>query len=291
MKKIYLLIVFLSLWGKGVFGDVGKQEEIDFLLFLPNSSTQFTDAAQAKTHLDSMAHYLKSRDILPGRIYVYGYAANSNNDIEPTRLSINRALFVMQELQKRGIASELFAEPVGFGPVDLWGRNADESAKNPNMRVRILLEDIILTPALAASESAAVIQPEEPAVEYIIKNRRFSFPWWLLPFAFLAVAVIMFITSKRKKNVSANPMPVCAQKSEPAEDKIMILEEEEIRLYAQKLYEQRNGQDEDPVEDWLQAICELTDHYEALGYRVILYWELKTRSIDEPPFPITYNEC
>jgi hypothetical protein len=285
MKKLYILIVFLTLWGKGAFGDVGKQEEIDFLLFLPNSSSQFADAAQATMHLDAAAHYLKSREILPGQIYVYGYAANAKNDIEPNSLSINRALFVIQELQKRGIASELFADPVGCGQVDLWGSNANESARSPNRRVRILLEDIVLTPSLAASESAVVIPPtvmppEEPIRhEYLTEESRSSFPWWLLLLLLLAllalpaIATIMFFMSKRKRNASAKPIPICAQKAEPPEEKIKILEEEEIRRYAYELYDRRDGYNEDEVEDWLQSICELTDHYEALGYRVILYWE------------------
>jgi hypothetical protein len=279
MKKLYVLIIFLAFCGEGVFGDAGKREEIDFLLFLPNSSDQFADADQAMTRLDAAARNLRGRQILPGQIYVYGYAANVINDIEAGSLSINRALFVIQELQKRGIAGELFAEPVGYGEVDLWGSNTDEPDRIPNRRVRILVEDIILTPAISAPESAAVtppavIPPKKPAGE-----SRPSFPWWLLLLALLAIAAVIFFASRRKKNAPPKPTPIYAQKAEPPEEKIIILEEEEIRLYAYGLYERRYGQDGDAAGDWLRSIRELTAHYEALGYRVILYWEQEAQQL------------
>ncbi|MDR2922060.1 MAG: hypothetical protein LBU85_01815 [Treponema sp.] len=384
MKKLFVVMVFLTLWGKGAFGDTGKQEEVGFLLFLPNSSDQFADVDQAMARLDTAARYLKSRNILPGQIYVYGYAANVANDIEPNRLSLDRALFVIQELQKRGIASGLFADPVGYGHVDLWGGNIDEADRSPNRRVRILLENIPPTPAATASESAAAIPEEKPAAttpaaepaavtpkEKPSEKPRSSFPWLLLLLALLVIAAIIFFASRRKKNASAEPMPVsarkaeppvepipvaaqkaeppvepmpvsvrkaeppvepipvsvrkaeppvepipvstrktepavepipvsvrkaeppvepipvsvrkaeppvepipvAAQKAEPPKEKIVILEEEEIRRHAYGLYERRYGQNGDAVGDWHQSICELTAHYEGLGYRVILYWE------------------
>jgi hypothetical protein len=317
MKKIYFIIILLTLWGRGAFGDAGEQEEIDFLLFLPNSSDQFADADQAAIHLDTVARYLKGRDILPGQIYVYGYAANVTNDIEPINLSLNRALFVIQELKERGIASYLFADPVGYGPVDLWGGNINESDRSPNRRVRILVENIILTPTLVASEEpAAETPPEEPAEEPIeepirqessTEKSHFSFPWWLLLLALLAIIVIIFFASRRKKSAPAKPIPAPVRKAEPPvepipvpvqktepsvkpilvpvqktespHEKIKILEEEEIRLYAYGLYERRYGQNGDTVGDWHQSICELTAYYEARGYRVILYWEQEAQQL------------
>jgi hypothetical protein len=302
MKKLYGFMILLVFLGTGAFGDNDKQEEIDFLLFLPNSSDQFADTAQAMTDLDTVAHYLKGRNILPGQIYVYGYAANANNDIEPINLSINRALFVIQELQKRGIANDLFADPVGYGSVDLWGSNIDEEDRIPNRRVRILLEDIILTPALVTAEAVETVEPAVlmPAEKQAEKSR--SFPWWLLLLPLIAIAAILL--SKRKKNAPAKPIPVIApkveppkpeppkiepqkvetapvftKKAEPPKDKIIVLSEDVIRRCAYGLYEKRYGQSEDAIGDWYWSISELTSQYEALGYRVIMYWEPEAREI------------
>jgi len=313
-------MVLLVIGGITVFGADGDYEEIGFLLFTLNSDNEFADAAQAKTHLDSVANYLKSRYILPGQIYVYGYAANANNDLDPVYLSRNRAFFVIQELQKRGIAGDLFADPVGYGSVDLWGSNIDESDKIPNRRVRILLRNISpAVPETVTAEPAETAETVKPAAEIPTEEPtgkpHFSFPWWLLLLPLL-ILLFVFLAFKRKKDtsdkpapvvkrteppkenipvkpspvferkpeppkedVSVKPSPVFAQKHEtspePPKEKIKILEEEEIRLYAYGLYERRFGQNGNDVLDWFQSIRELTDRYEALGYRVILYWENK----------------
>jgi hypothetical protein len=382
MKKLYAVIVLLAFFGicvasNDAFAQTGDQEEIDFLLFLPNSDNQFADDAQAMTHLDTVAHYLKGRDILPGRIYVYGYAADVANEIDPILLSKNRALFVMQELQKRGIANNLFADPVGYGHVDLWGDNTDEPDRSPNRRVRILVENIILTPAIVAepeviiepvetaepAETVKVTPPPKPTEE---PPYSLPFPWWLLLLPLLLIPVIL-LASKHKKNAPAKPAPVIAQKTEPQKvepppvivpkaeppkvepqpvivpkaepskvepipvsvqkteppkvepqpvivpkaelskvepqkaepipffakkaeppkEKIKVLGEEEIRLYSYGLYDRRYGQNASAVEDWYQSICELSAHYEALGYRVILYWEPEAQTIPQTP-PTNY---
>jgi len=104
VKKLYLISIFLLFAGFSAFGQGQgpEQEEIDYLLFLPNSSDLFVNEEQALAQLDNMAKFLLSRDIAPGQINVYGYAAFAANDIDPIHLSRNRALFVINELQKRG---------------------------------------------------------------------------------------------------------------------------------------------------------------------------------------------
>jgi len=297
MKKLYIAMVLLVITGITVFGDGGNYEEIGFLLFMLNSDNEFADTAQANIYLDSVANYLKGKNILPDQIYVYGYAANANNDIDPIYLSRNRAFFVIQELQKRGIASNLFADPVGYGSVDLWGSNIDESDKIPNRRVRILLRDIIPTPEAVTAEPVETVEPAEvtPSEKPAGKSH-YSFPWRLfllllliIPFIFLAYkrrkntsdkpAPVVQETEPPKENIPVKPLPVPGQKPEPQKEKIIILEEEVIRLYAYGLYEKRFGQNGNDVLDWFQSIRELTGRYEALGYRVILYWEEEAQRI------------
>jgi hypothetical protein len=333
MKKLYPIMILLVFWGICVFGDTANQEEINFLLFLPNSGSYFADPAQASSHLDAVARYLKDKTILPGQIYVYGYTANAPNDIDPVSLSIRRARFVIQELQRRGISGDLFADPVGYGPVDLWGDNTNEADKHPNRRVRILLDKTVLTQAIVTAEPektaepAAAVKPQEKPAE----KARFSFHWqlpqWHLPWQWLlllllpllAIAAIA-LASKRKKDTPAKPgkpkpvivpkaeppkvepqktepqrvepqktepvpvpvpvpeqkaapIPFFAQKADPPKEKVIVLEEEEIRRYSYELFERRNGEHGFAEQDWYKSISELTAIYQAQGYRVILYWD------------------
>ena len=258
MKKLCLLLFFVSLFGFLAFGDTGEQEEIDFLLFLHNSANRFVNEESAMIQLDNTAIYLMARNLSPGRISVHGYAAAAVNDIEPYNLSRERALHVISELQKRGLSGDLFAEPVAYGQVDLWGGNADERDRSLNRRVRILLDDSVLT---MADFRTVCTWEETETVKTCSK-----FPWWIIPLALLGIAliaaIIFFASASRRKETST------------AEKKIYILTEDEIRRHAYGLHRQRNGQSEDAVEDWHHSIRELTAHHEAQGYEVISYWEL-----------------
>jgi hypothetical protein len=227
--------------------------------------------------LDNMAGYLLNKNLVSGQIFVYGYAAAVVNDIEPVVLSRDRALFVINELQKRGLSGELFADPIGYGSVDLWGSNADEGDRGPNRRVRILLDGNILTPAIVQAPEPEItiskIEPDEKPIPHEKDRVRSKFPWWILLLALLAVLALLLLGLKRKKRPAGETKIVPIAVPLAPIEKIKVLEEEEIRLYAYGLYEQRNGQNGNAEGDWYRAICELTAYYEARGYRVILYWE------------------
>ena len=286
MKKLNLLMVFIVLFGFAVFGDIGEQEEIDFLLFFPNSSNRFVNDYQAMIQLDNLAKYLTDRNLVSGQISVYGYAAYAVNDIEPIDLSMDRALFVMNELQKRGVSGELFSDPVGYGAVDLWGSNANEADRSPNRRVRIMLDDIILTPvAIKAADSEVEISNiviEEPArFENLPAKSSPGFPWkilLLLLILALLAAIIFFLFRKRSSvGKTAEELPVAAEAEaaiiHPAVIPVVVKDiivnlEEEIRFRAYELYQQRNGQNWDMDNDWYKAVPEICARYEAAGYQV-----------------------
>ena len=275
MKKFCLVLVFLALLGFPAFGE--EQEEVDFLLFLPDSSNEFVNQAQAMIQLDNVANYLKNKNLAPGQIMVYGYAASFVNDIEPMDLSRERALFVVNELKRRGLSGELLADPVGLGSVDLWGSNTDEEDREPNRRVRILLDDTVLTPVVVKTpEPPPPVQPVPVQSEPAPDKPHSKFPWWIL-FIALALLLLLLFLLKRKKNTAftsaPQPEPEPVVPVVPAE-KIKVLEEEEIRNYAYGLYEKRFGQDGNDIGDWFQAIWELTAYFQAQGYRVLLYWEI-----------------
>ncbi|MDR1869485.1 MAG: hypothetical protein LBQ82_05830 [Treponema sp.] len=228
MKNLRLLSFLLFFIVFTVFVDAEEQEEIDYLLFLPNSSDLFVDEEQALAQLDNMAKFLLDRDIAPGQINVYGYAAFAANDIDPVHLSRNRALFVIDELQKRGVPQNLFSVPVGHGEVDLWGSNIDEDNKIPNRRVRVVLNGSVLvleqsTGQVIESEVPAPVEPEAADSEITISSididetpikskdttvrSNKTFPRWIL-LPLLLLLLIPFLFSKlRKKSTEKTIKP------------------------------------------------------------------------------------
>ena len=214
MKKSCLVIFFLVFFGLRLFGEPADQEEIDYLLFLPNSGNNFVNENQAGTQLDRTARYLKERDLVPGQVIIYGYAAFSNNDIDPMDISRQRALFVINELHKRGVSRNLFADPVGHGSVYLWGTNSTEEDKVPNRRVRILIDGTLITPEVIAAPNIAdamgdgkiiiTEEIEEPEKQNAAKAAGepfdFNFPWWiLLPLLLVPLLFLLFRSLKNRK--------------------------------------------------------------------------------------------
>jgi hypothetical protein len=304
MKKqclVSVLFVCIVFW---VFGDTEKQEEIDYLLFLPDSSSLFVNEAQAMVQLDNMAKYLRGRELSPGQIYVYGYAAFAENDIEPVNLSRDRALWVVNELQKRGVPYLLFADAVGHGSVDLWGNNEDEEGRSPNRRVRVVLDGTVITPQIlkdAESEiPVATIDIEEdveaPISQESTTDESKPFPWWIL--LLLPILGLIFFLLKKKKSpdkktakpekieepiaapvpapiaasepVKPTPIPIPASESvKPAATSTFTVNlEEEIRFRSYELYLRRYGHSENHYEDWCRAVLEISAKYEADGYQV-----------------------
>jgi len=194
MKKSYLIIVFLGLFGFPSFADSGQLEEIDYLLFSPNSSSRFLDADQAAVKLDNAAEYLLGRNLIPGQIHIHGYAAAAKNNIDPLALSSDRALIVMNELQMRGVPSRFFSEPVGHGEVRTWGSNITEEDRNPNRRVRILLA--------ANAAPAGRFAARDGISAHISKA---EFPWIILLLLLLASALLaasLLLAAKCRKRTA-----------------------------------------------------------------------------------------
>jgi hypothetical protein len=273
MKKLCFLSVFISLFCFSAFCNADEQEEVDFLLFLPDSSNEFADEEQAKKQLDNMAEYLKGRELIPGQIQVYGYSAAFANDTDATDISRDRAYFVINELQNRGVSGDLFSDPVAYGAVDLWGANTDEDDRGPNRRVRILLDGSFLTPAIiqAAEDEVQIsasdeekITKEEIAEEVIIQKvssgKKCSlFPWILLPLLLLLLlAAFLFFLLRRKR-------------AAPTETAIIDVNlDEEILFCAYMLYLERNGQSVNVYEDWYKAVTAICTKYEAKGYQTYM---------------------
>ena len=290
MKKFCLLPVFFVFLCFFVFGETDEREEIDFLLFAPNSGELFVNEDQAMIQLDNLAKYLIGRNLIPGQIYVYGYASAAINDIDSVSLSRDRASFVINELQKRGVPKDLFSDPVAYGEVDLWGGNTSEEDRIPNRRVRIVLDGNVLTPAvLKAVDTEPVTSGSDDTAAARENSQAESgsdFPWWIL-LPLLLLAALIFFLLKRGKRAAGKPIP--DNEPEKAEEPIPAVVksetfvknlEEEIRFRAYELYQQRNGRNEDAEGDWYIALPEVCARYEAAGYQVYAeagnWWARKT---------------
>ena len=301
IKRLCLVLVLISMCDLLIFGDAGEQKEVGFLLFMPNSGNRFVNEDKAMIRLDNMANYLMSRSLSPGQIKVYGYTAIVANDIESTDLSRDRALYVINELQKRGLGGDLFAEPIACGAVDLWDSNTDEGDRSLNRRVRVLVDDAILTSAELQAVGTGKKNPGEGNFQIVIQDKTAikktgsKFPWWIIPLALIGLAVIaaiIFFAYRRWRGLTGvmvqETIPPKSKKVPvfipvavvPPGGKTYVLTEEEIRRYAYELYQLRYGQNVNEVEDWHQSVHELTAYYEAKGYRVVLYWETLTKVTD-----------
>jgi hypothetical protein len=316
MGKRYLVVVFLVFLVFFVFADTSEKEEVDFLLFLPNSAEEFADEGRAMIQLDNVAKYLSGKNPNPGQIYVYGYTADVVNDIDSVDLSKTRALLVINELQKRGIARELFAEPVAYGPVALWGNNIDEDDRSPNRRVRILFDGTILTPAVLAPVEPVVepvAEPEEPEIIITVADTgyavqrdnakdksAFKFPWLILLLLLLLAALLFLLSKLKRRTKTVKPVPsetLVIQAGPPVIDakpaiipapidtsvttsEMVVNLDEEIRFRAYELYLLRYGQNEDEINDWYRAVKEVCGRYEASGYQTYKsggsWWAKKT---------------
>ena len=278
MKKLFFILALFILFGSLAFADTAEQEEIDFLLFFPNSSNQFVNTEQANIQLDNLAKYLKEKNLVPGQIGVYGYAAVAENEIEPISLSMNRAVFVINELQKRGVSKDLFSDPVAYGAVNLWGSNSNEETRIPNRRVRILLDGDFLTPVII---QATEHEPAPAIIEDAVSEPGFKFPWKLLLLLLLIPLIILLMALRRKKPVAsteekplpASPALLSQGPIAVAADESVLDLDEEIRRRAYELFEQRHGQNGDMDGDWYMAVCEICPRYEKAGYKVSIKGE------------------
>ena len=277
MKKVCFFLILFIFVGFFVFSDANEQEEIDFLLFYLNSSSRFVNEAEAAKQLDNLANYLKSRELASGQIIVHGYAANADNDIDPVKLSRDRALFVINELQRRGVAGNLFSEPVGYGAVNLWGRNTNEQERIPNRRVIILIDGSIITPEIIMAEPVKEPEPIQPVIvpEPTAKKAPIKFPWWIFLLLLLLLLLILLLARRKKPKAEQSTIPVKQAEviEKPAPVPVAMVEkivdlEEEIRLCAYGYFAERDYQHGFFYEDWCNAVDEVGAKYRAEGYKV-----------------------
>ena len=300
MKKLWCVLIFFMFLGFSTFGNTSEQEEVDFLLFLPNSGSQFVDEEQAMIHLDNVARYLIGRNLSAGQIRIDGYTAAVPNDIDSVELSLERALFVINELQKRSVPEDLFAEPVAFGAVNIWGNNINEEARSPNRRVIIFIDGQVLTSETVdafdpADDSSDVDEHTDPiiipqttttALQVATQDEKTSLWWlWLLLLLLPLLALLLFFLLRSRKNkiiaggaILAAPVTITYT---------VVNLEEEIRLCAYGHFLARDGQNGDAYGDWCKAVVDVCAIYEANGFETYpedeSWWARRESSKERKP--------
>ncbi|MCL2801175.1 MAG: hypothetical protein FWD28_05415 [Treponema sp.] len=286
MKKLYFLTVFLIFFSFLAFGETGDQEEVDFLLFMPNSGNEFANEDRARVQLNNIARYINSRNLSTGQISVFGYTAFAVSDVEPFGLSRERAAFVINQLVRRGVPNHLFSDPVGYGSVFTWGDNTDEEDRVPNRRVRIVIEEIAITPEVLFEagyyeETSSDVEeaiPAETSTE--TETRIFDIPWLILfPFLLLPLLFLLFRKkdkhddrhdnksddrSERTETPAAAPVAVPVTETKTTEHIVNL--EEEIRFRAYEHHLMHCEQYTDVDGDWYKALPEVCARYEGKGY-------------------------
>jgi hypothetical protein len=212
----------------------------------------------------------------------------------------------MEQLRKRGIAQELFSEPVAYGSVDLWGNNANEADRVPNRRVRIILDGAVLTQAvlapveseisIPAADESETVETEDVTREETPEKSGSPFPWiWLL--LLIPLALLLFLFSRRKRKpktakqvpaeearvnapVAITDTPVIIPVTTVKTSELIVNLDEEIRYRAYVLYLLRYGQNEDHINDWYRAVTEVCSRYDSSGYQTYRsegsWWARKT---------------
>ena len=201
MKQLILAVVILTFTHLNAFAEAARLNEIDFLLFAPNSSLHFVNDQQASNQLDRLAEYLLSRELFAGQIHIYGYAATAKDDIDPMIISKERALFVKNELVRRGLQDLLFSEVAALGEVSFWGSNATEEERIPNRRVRVFLAN---HPYPVGGIASIEQQNEERILASAGNNYFRDIIFLLLALLILGVLLIIILLALKRKAKTEN---------------------------------------------------------------------------------------
>ncbi len=212
----------------------------------------------------------------------------------------------MEELQKRGISKELFADPVGYGAVYQWGNNTDENDRKLNRRVRILLDgespmpvtnEIITAETelpVEATRNSVVDNKKTLAPEYIYNESIFKFPWWVIPLLALLMLLLLLFKERSRKQVQTKneqPQTPITEKGhefipKEAMTTWMVNLDDEIRLRAYELSLERDGLGDYREQDWYNAVQEISAWYTACGHLVFTdggyWWASRSYNYDFP---------
>jgi hypothetical protein len=142
-RKIKTIISILLLFGICLIGfaqSTSETKEIGYIIFAPDSAA-FENEFEAKGWLDQYTKNINEVSSKEKQIHINGYTAIFGNDIDPTKLSEDRANIILNELLLRGISSERFDIIERSGGTSKWGNNETSANRRPNRRVTISIDE------------------------------------------------------------------------------------------------------------------------------------------------------
>jgi hypothetical protein len=142
-RKIKAIISILLLFGICLIGfaqSTSETKEIGYIIFSPDSVV-FENEFEAKGLLEQYTKSINEVSSKEKQIHINGYTAIFSNDIDPLKLSTNRANIILNELLLRGISSERFDIVKGNGGTSKWGNNNISEDRKPNRRVTISIDE------------------------------------------------------------------------------------------------------------------------------------------------------
>jgi hypothetical protein len=165
-KAVFLILLFLGVCFTGFAQSTSETNELGYILFAPDS-TEFENYIEAKDLLDQYAKNISEISSKNKQIHINGYTAIFENDIDPVKLSYDRANIVLRELVTRGVPAERFDIAKGNGGTENWGNNTESEYRKPNRRVTISIDILKEIPQIADIQNS---EPEPEVKENIIAN-------------------------------------------------------------------------------------------------------------------------
>lgn len=135
-RAIFSVLLLFSICLIGFAQSTSETEEIGYIIFA-SDSTNFENAVEARGSLDKYAENISQIPSKEKQIYINGYTAIFNNDVDQIKLSSDRANVVLDELILRGISAERFDIIKANGGTANWGNNEISANRKPNRRVTI----------------------------------------------------------------------------------------------------------------------------------------------------------
>jgi hypothetical protein len=158
IRTVLLVTLFISICFAGFAQTTSETNELGYILFSPDS-TDFENFTEAKGLLDRYAKNINEISSKNKQIHINGYTAIFDNDIDPIKLSSDRANTVLKELVSRGISTERFDIIKGNGGTEKFGNNLVSEYRKLNRRVTISIDIIKETPQIVD------IQNSEPEIK------------------------------------------------------------------------------------------------------------------------------
>lgn len=189
IKVLLSILLFFAVCSVGFSQSTSETKEIGYIIFAPDTAI-FENEVEARILLDQYVKSINDISSNEKQIHINGWTAIFDNDVDPIKLSTDRANVILNELKLRGISEERLDIAKGNGGTSIFGNNNVPEERKLNRRVTISIDEVKIIPAKV--EPARV---DPPKVEQPKSNKpAFKINWKkVLIVAAIIVAVIALV--------------------------------------------------------------------------------------------------